>query len=196
VGLKALAQAVLQQVDVRTPAQNTRENGFATDAKTGCGIRTDFAADSEAARSVFQDTYPELAISSLAARVRAAWPWIGEHRPDFFRAISDADYSGDLERLRAAMEEASRAYEIRLRSEAVRIFSRVLGAELWIAASERAAEELHREGMTLPVLLPEEAQILAGMAQADARELLATLGKIQRAIPGARLRNVELVENG
>ena len=73
-------------------------------------------------------------------------------------------------------------------AEAVRIHSRILDAEFWIAADEATAAELHREGVLLPVLLPDEAEILAGMAKADARTVLESLEKIQHVTPGARLR--------
>lgn len=132
-----------------------------------------------------------LARSPLVARVRAAWPWIAEHRSDLFRAISDADYADDLERLRSAMEEASRVYEQRQRAEAVRIYSRVLDCELWIAPDEEAAEQLRRDGETLPILLPSEAMILGRMAEADARDLFAVLAKVQAIMPGARLRGFD-----
>jgi hypothetical protein len=73
---------------------------------------------------------------------------------------------------------------------AARIFSRVLGVEIWIAADERAAADLHREGVTLPVILVDEAKILAGMADADAWALLELLARIQTKLPGSRLRGV------
>lgn len=73
--------------------------------------------------------------------------------------------------------------------EAARIYSKFLDVELWIASDEEMAADLCREGVDLPILLPEEAEILAGMAEADARSLLGALAKIQRALPGARLRN-------
>lgn len=152
--------------------------------------------------------YATLARSGLVARVRAAWPWLGENRADLYAQIQDADeavprdamgnpdaaaagYADAVERLREAMEAASRAYADRRREASVRIFSKVLGAELWIAPDEQAAAELQREGVTLPVLLPAEAMILGRMAESDARALLAALAKIQRVIPGSRLRSVE-----
>jgi hypothetical protein len=134
--------------------------------------------------------YETLARSGLVARVRAAWPWLAEHRPDLSRAICDADYAGDVGRLRSAMEEASRVYETRPQAKAVRVYSRVLDAELWLAADEDAAAELNGEPVMLPVLLPAEAEILAGVAQGDARALLEALAKIQRVMPAARLRGV------
>jgi hypothetical protein len=135
--------------------------------------------------------YEALATSPLVARVRAAWPWLGEHRPDLYEAVRDADDAGDVERLRAAMEEASRAYEQRQRAEAVRRYSRVLDTELWIAATEEAAAELRREGVTLPILLADEAMILGRMLKIDAREVFTVRARIQQAVPGARLRSVE-----
>lgn len=148
------------------------------------------------------ETYENLATSPLVARIQIARPWIAENRPDLYQAIRDADdvvaaiepdspgYGEALDRLRQAMEGAGRAWKQRTRSESVKIHSRVLATELWIAASEEAAQELHRDGVTLPILLPEEAEVLAGMAEADARALFATLAKIQRVMPGARLRKV------
>jgi hypothetical protein len=134
--------------------------------------------------------YADLARSPLVARVRAAWPWIAEHRPDLFRRICDADYADDVTALHAGMVEASKAYEERQRGELARIYSRVLGAELWIAPDEEAADELRRDGVTLPVLLPSEAMVLGGMAEADAGELFAALARVQRVMPGSRLRSV------
>lgn len=131
--------------------------------------------------------YATLTSSPLVARVRAAWPWIAEHRPDLFRRICDADCGDHVARLHEAMVEASRAYEQRQQEASVRIFSRVLGAECWIAPDEATADELRRAGVTLPILLPDEAMVLGKMAESDARELFATLVKIQRTMPGARL---------
>jgi hypothetical protein len=82
-----------------------------------------------------------------------------------------------------------------MRAEAVRIYSRVLGAELWIACDEAMAAELHADSVTLPVLLPHEAETLAAMAESDARALFRAVERIQRAFPGARLRKVAVVEN-
>jgi hypothetical protein len=125
------------------------------------------------------------------ARVHAAWPWLAEHRADLYQAILDADEAGDLERLRRAMEAASSAYEARQRAEAVRIFSRVLGAELWIAADDTAARDLEPElSDSRVVLTAEEGLTLGRMAEADARALFASLAMIQRVIPGSRLRGV------
>jgi hypothetical protein len=115
--------------------------------------------------------YEALARSALVARVRAAWPWLAEHRPDFYEAVKAADDAGDVEGLRSAMEAASRAYEQRPRPGSTRIYSRLLNAEVWIAPDEEAAAELQREGVTLPVL--------------------ATLARMQRVMPGSRLRSVE-----
>jgi hypothetical protein len=72
----------------------------------------------------------------------------------------------------------------------VRIYSKVLDCELWIAADEKAAADLHREGVTLPVILADEAKILADMAEADARGLLELLARIQRTLPDSRVRSV------
>lgn len=127
----------------------------------------------------------------LVARVQAAWPWIAEHRPDLYRTICDADYAGDADRLRAAMEEASKAWANRSAGDSTRIFSKVLGAELWIAPDEEAAEQLRRDGETLPILLPSEAMILGRMAEADARDLFAVLAKVQAIMPGSRLRGFD-----
>lgn len=131
----------------------------------------------------------------LVARVRAAWPWLAEHRPDLYRRICDADYADDAERLREAMEEASRAYEQRQRGECVRIFSRVLGVECWIVETDadagRLETELKAKGDARVVLTADEAMILGKMAENDARELFAALGTVQRVMPGSRLRSVE-----
>ena len=84
----------------------------------------------------------------------------------------------------------TRTYEINESDElnaSVRIYSKVLDAVLWIAPDPVAAAELHPEG---PVLLPNEAMILGRMAEADAREIFATVARVQRAVPGARLREV------
>jgi hypothetical protein len=35
--------------------------------------------------------YETLARSGLVARIRAAWPWLAEYRPDLYQAIKDAD---------------------------------------------------------------------------------------------------------
>lgn len=77
--------------------------------------------------------------------------------------------------------------------DCVRIYSRLLDAELWIVADEEAAEELRREGVTLPILLPDEAMILGKMAQADAGEVFGALARIQCVMPGSRLRSVERI---
>ena len=151
----------------------------------------------------FRGSYQELAASGLVARIRIAWPWLAEHRPDLYQAVIDADeqvatlepaspgYPEALTRLEMAMEMASAVWEQRTKSECAQIYSRILDAEVWIAATEEAAAELHREGVTLPVLLPSEAEVLAGMAEADAQALLSVLAKIQRANPRSRLRSLE-----
>jgi hypothetical protein len=72
----------------------------------------------------------------------------------------------------------------------VRIFSRLLNSELWVVEDEQAAADLHREGVTLPVILADEAKILADMTEADARALLEMLAKIQRTFPSSRLRKI------
>jgi hypothetical protein len=132
--------------------------------------------------------YETIATSPLVARVRAAWPWLAEHRPDLYQAVRHADENGNVESLRSALEAAARAYERRQRAEAVRIFSKVLGTELWVATDETVAAGLRRDGVTLPVLLPDEAMILARMAEKDAREIFAVLVRVQRVMPGSRLR--------
>jgi TubC N-terminal docking domain len=77
---------------------------------------------------------------------------------------------------------------------AVRIYSKVLDAELWIAPDEEAArrleEELRTEGSSLAVVTAAEALVLGKMAEADAREVFRALAKIQHVMPGARLREV------
>lgn len=161
--------------------------GMAAGPVAGSATATKATKATKAVREPSPD-YTSLAHSGLVARIRAAWPWLAEHRPDLYRRICDADYNEDLEGLRSAMETASRAYADRHREASVRIYSRVLGAELWVAATEEAAAELHRDGVTLPILTADEAQILGRMAASDARELFAALTMIQAVMPGARLR--------
>jgi hypothetical protein len=105
-----------------------------------------------------------------------------------------ADHAGAAERLRRALEEAAAAFDKRI-SEArgVRIWSRLLGAELWITPDEQNAEllsiELRVEGKSAPVITADEALVFAGMAEKEARELFASLTRIQQATPGSRLRS-------
>lgn len=147
--------------------------------------------------------YEALAESGLADRVRCAWPWLAEHRADLFRAVCDADesvaalrrdasgYAEAVAQLREAMEAAVVAWESRsITGTAVRIYSRLLDAEAWIVFDDDAAAALRQGGVTCPVIFPEEAEILAGMAESDAHALLGALAKVQRAMPGARLRRV------
>lgn len=143
--------------------------------------------------------------ASLCSRFDAVATWLEEHRPDLIAALADWQGNPDpiergrniiLEGLKAAaaagchVEPVPEGSEQVLDARAARIWSRVLDAELWIAADEEAADELQREGVTLPVLLPSEAMILGRMAAADAREVFATLARVQRVMPGSRLRSV------
>jgi hypothetical protein len=101
-----------------------------------------------------------------------------------------------LERKRevlAALEGAGGTDELR-DTAAVRIYSHILDAALWIATDETAAAELHREGVQLPVLLPDEALILGRMAESTARDVFAALARVQRVMPGSRLRSVEALD--
>lgn len=89
------------------------------------------------------------------------------------------------------MEAAVVAWESRsITGTAVRIYSRLLDAEAWIVFDDEAAAALRRDGVNCLVIFAEEAEVLAGMANADARALLDALAKVQRTMPGARLRRV------
>ena len=75
-------------------------------------------------------------------------------------------------------------------SEQVRVFSRLLGEEVWIADSDESAAELESElaksGDRRLVFTAAEVVLLEGMLAAD----LAALMQLKRAFPGARLRGV------
>lgn len=84
------------------------------------------------------------------------------------------------------------------RGESARVYVPSRGRELWIASDdEEAAEELRRDGVELPVLLPSSPprrRSLGTMANSDARAPFEALAKIQRVFRGSRLRKFLVAE--
>jgi hypothetical protein len=77
--------------------------------------------------------------------------------------------------------------------EAVRVFSRVLDAEIWLVADEDReafAAEIVAEGDTRPIVTTSEAMILGRMLETDAREIFAIVARVAAIMPGARLVDV------
>jgi hypothetical protein len=62
----------------------------------------------ELLRLIRPDAYTQLVYSDLARRVRDAWPWIADHRPDLFDRVLGADHGPDATDL-GALEAALRA---------------------------------------------------------------------------------------
>jgi hypothetical protein len=72
--------------------------------------------------------------------------------------------------------------EVRQDWAAVKLYSRLLGLELWLARDQRAADELLAEGVAIPIVLLSDVPKLAGKPVELLRAVLA--GKA--ALPGAR----------
>lgn len=126
---------------------------------------------------------------TVVDRVHPGWEWLLDHRRDLVDAIKAAEDRADDPALRHALEAAAVAFKLR-NLEGVRIYSRLLDSELWLAADEPTARELEATlagaGAALPVVTFEEADRLGAMAEADARTVFRAL----RAFPGSRLRHV------
>jgi len=74
----------------------------------------------------------------------------------------------------------------------VRVYSKVLEREVWIAPDEIAVNQLIEQKEIVPILRTEEAMMLGGLPQNIARELMDELVKVQAVFPGSRLRKVKL----
>jgi hypothetical protein len=157
--------AAYSESEPAKPSKATTEGAFAGFAGAGCKVRPE----------IHTAAYRELAFSELSDRVRAAWPWLAKHRPDLYQAVRDAHEATTEVAIRSAMEAALAAHDRAHGADAVRIYARLLDTELWIAPDEQTATDLERElraeGDYRIVLTPGEAEIIAGMAETDAREL-------------------------
>lgn len=77
--------------------------------------------------------------------------------------------------IRAALGVAGEPTEVRLGFAALRVHSRLLGRELWIAAVDQAAEDLRADGCELPVLTLAEITTLIDMGSDERRRAFESL---------------------
>lgn len=69
---------------------------------------------------------------------------------------------------------------------AYRVWSAVLGRDVWIAETEETARELQREDETNLVFTLEEARCLLGASE----ELIRAIAVVKGVFPGAHVRKV------
>ena len=98
---------------------------------------------------------------------------------DVLREMRDAPPTEATEQ---SYDVADAVLEQREDAIAWRLYSRLLGRELWLARDERSAADLVAEGTDLPVLLLAEVPRLAGKTP----ELLRAVLNVRKASPGSR----------
>jgi hypothetical protein len=63
--------------------------------------------------------------------------------------------------------------------EALRLYSRVLGEEVWLVLNDDIAKGLHKEGSSLPVFTLDEVIALNAMLAEDRRTILHALAQLK-----------------
>lgn len=85
---------------------------------------------------------------------------------------SQSDFDTLVDRqneIRATLGVANEPTEVRLGFAALRVYSQLIGGELWLAADDQAAAELRAEGSAIPVMTLDDVTKLQGMDPAEAR---------------------------
>lgn len=90
--------------------------------------------------------------------------------------------AGGRERIEPTMDQALAG--LARGTAAVRLFSQVLGIEVWLAPDEAIAGEIEAEKDGRPVFTVDEVGVLEGMLAAD----LKSVADVKRAFPGSRVR--------
>jgi hypothetical protein len=148
-------------------------------------------------RLIHPEAYAALARSECAARCRAAWPWIADHRPDLLDRVMQADWgpnATDLASFEAALRAGVEAFEAtHPRSGAARVYIPSTDREVWIIGDEADVAPLmaavRAEGDGRAVFTVAEVEKLAYAPT----ELLADVERVKRII-GGRVRLMGPVE--
>ncbi len=148
-------------------------------------------------RLIHPEAYAALARSELAARCRAAWPWVAEHRPELLHRVMEADKgpdATDLASFEAALRAVVEAFEAtHPRSGAARVYIPSTDREVWIIGDEAEVPPftvaIRAEGDGRAVFAIAEVEKLADAPT----ELLAAVERVKRVM-GGRVRFIEPVE--